>query len=136
MSYSYPATPSHSPPRTPLRQPRQQLPPSPESPLHKPIPRPPTYRSAPQQAATSGTPTSDPSHANRGGIPHPLSPISDTSTLVSQHDNYDEKQQLSGPLFLSIDAGVKKVRASVLDQRLQVVWVEQVEVDTELPEYG
>lgn len=41
-----------------------------------------------------------------------------------------------GPLFLSIDAAQKKLRACLLDDKLQVMWVEQVEVDTELAEYG
>ncbi|GAA6059595.1 hypothetical protein JCM10212_005094 [Sporobolomyces blumeae] len=40
------------------------------------------------------------------------------------------------PLYLSIDAGATKYRACVLDSRLEVVHVEQVEIDTELPEYG
>lgn len=40
------------------------------------------------------------------------------------------------PLFLSIDAGVSKLRACVLGTQLEVVWVEQVVVDSELPEYG
>ncbi|BGP13018.1 hypothetical protein JCM10213v2_000937 [Rhodosporidiobolus nylandii] len=41
-----------------------------------------------------------------------------------------------GPLFLSIDAGVAKVRACVMSEQLEVVWVEEVKVDEELPEYG
>ncbi|GAA6040761.1 hypothetical protein JCM8097_003285 [Rhodosporidiobolus ruineniae] len=40
------------------------------------------------------------------------------------------------PLFLSIDAGVSKLHACVLSERLEVVWTATVEVDDELPEYG
>ncbi|GAA6010365.1 hypothetical protein JCM10207_005194 [Rhodosporidiobolus poonsookiae] len=41
-----------------------------------------------------------------------------------------------GPLFLSIDGGVTKLRACVMSDRLEVVWVEEVDIDDELPEYG
>ncbi|CEQ42167.1 SPOSA6832_03959, partial [Sporobolomyces salmonicolor] len=40
------------------------------------------------------------------------------------------------PLILSIDAGTTKFRACVLNERLDVVWVEEVVIDDELPEYG
>jgi xylulokinase len=42
----------------------------------------------------------------------------------------------SRPLFLSIDAGVSKYRATILDERLEVIWVEEVNLDSELPQYG
>ncbi|GAA6056256.1 hypothetical protein JCM3770_007279 [Rhodotorula araucariae] len=40
------------------------------------------------------------------------------------------------PLFLSIDATVTKLRACVLDEALRVVWVDDVRIDDNLPEYG
>ncbi|GAA5974008.1 hypothetical protein JCM11641_008210 [Rhodosporidiobolus odoratus] len=40
------------------------------------------------------------------------------------------------PLFLSIDAGVTKVRACILSELLEVVWTEEVRIDEELPEFG
>ncbi|GAA5839611.1 hypothetical protein JCM11251_003558 [Rhodosporidiobolus azoricus] len=39
-------------------------------------------------------------------------------------------------LFLSVDAGVGKFRACVLSEGLEVVWVTEVEVSEELPQYG
>ncbi|ORY62847.1 hypothetical protein BCR35DRAFT_188524 [Leucosporidium creatinivorum] len=72
---------------------------------------------------------------------HP--PIPRPPPLVHQFIKEEEDPPLpppnddsKGPLFLSIDAAQNKLRACVLDDRLQVVWVEQVQVDTELAEYG
>ncbi|GAA5820913.1 hypothetical protein JCM11491_001794, partial [Sporobolomyces phaffii] len=43
---------------------------------------------------------------------------------------------LATPLFLSIDAGVAAYRACLLDARLDVVAVECVDLDADLPEFG
>ncbi|GAA5961933.1 hypothetical protein JCM3765_006442 [Sporobolomyces pararoseus] len=40
-----------------------------------------------------------------------------------------------GALYLSIEAGIDKYRLAVLDEKLEVVWTEQVILDVELPEY-
>ena len=40
-----------------------------------------------------------------------------------------------GELYLSIEAGVDKYRLAVLDEKLEVLWTEQVNLDLELPEY-
>ncbi|GAA5983073.1 hypothetical protein JCM5350_006804 [Sporobolomyces pararoseus] len=40
-----------------------------------------------------------------------------------------------GELYLSIEAGVDKYRLAVLDEKLEVVWTEQVNLDLELPEF-
>lgn len=58
----------------------------------------------------------------------PLEPTPTPSP--TKHDVEEE------PLFLSIDSGVKKLRAAVLDKELNLVWVEEVDFDKELPEYG
>lgn len=42
---------------------------------------------------------------------------------------------VTNPLFLSIDAGVTKYRACVLDEKLRVIWTADVDVDDESPEY-
>ncbi|GAA5896228.1 xylulokinase [Sporobolomyces salmoneus] len=42
----------------------------------------------------------------------------------------------SGPLFLSIECGVDIYRACILDERLGVIAVEQVDIDSELSEFG
>lgn len=39
-------------------------------------------------------------------------------------------------LVLSIDMGVRKIRACLMNMRLEVVHVEQVDIDLEAPEYG
>ncbi|KAK4054726.1 hypothetical protein OIV83_000650 [Microbotryomycetes sp. JL201] len=39
-------------------------------------------------------------------------------------------------LFLAIDSSMNKMRACLINNRLQVVGVEQVDLDTELPEFG
>jgi hypothetical protein len=57
-------------------------------------------------------------------LPPPLVPSSSTRTATME------------PLFLSVDAGVSKLRACVLSSALQVVWVDQVVLDSELPEFG
>ncbi|GAA5922173.1 xylulokinase [Sporobolomyces koalae] len=41
-----------------------------------------------------------------------------------------------GPLYLSIEAGVSEYHACIVDERLEVIWVEHVTIDAELPEYG
>ncbi|GAA6000338.1 uncharacterized protein JCM10292_001465 [Rhodotorula paludigena] len=43
---------------------------------------------------------------------------------------------VKNPLYLSIDAGVSKLKACVLDDKLRVVWVEHVKIDDELPQYS
>lgn len=42
----------------------------------------------------------------------------------------------SAPLFLSIDSGLKKFRAAILNEWLDIIWTEEVEYDAELPEFG
>ncbi|GAA5853403.1 hypothetical protein JCM8547_002441 [Rhodosporidiobolus lusitaniae] len=53
-----------------------------------------------------------------------------------EQQEYSEKSSTLPPLFLSIDAGVTKIRACVLSEKLEVVWVEEVDLDVEAPEYG
>ncbi|GAA5875776.1 hypothetical protein JCM16303_003992 [Sporobolomyces ruberrimus] len=53
--------------------------------------------------------------------------------MFTPPDSLDSDQ---GPLYLSVDAGVDKYRACILDEQLKVIWVEQVEIDRELPEYS
>ncbi|GAA5911938.1 hypothetical protein JCM6882_004720 [Rhodosporidiobolus microsporus] len=60
-------------------------------------------------------------------------------SLEQQQDAPTAKQQQKPdlpPLFLSIDAGVSKLRACVLSDALEVVWVAEVAVSDELPSYG
>jgi hypothetical protein len=42
----------------------------------------------------------------------------------------------ASPLFLSIDSGLKKIRACVLDESLEAIHVEEVDIDLEMAEYG
>lgn len=42
----------------------------------------------------------------------------------------------TSPLFLAIDSDTRKMRACLLSDTFEVVWVEQVDLDLELSEYG
>ena len=48
----------------------------------------------------------------------------------------DQKSYAESPLFLAIDSGSRRMRACVFDLHLRPVWVEQVSLDIDLPEYG
>ncbi|GAA5964251.1 hypothetical protein JCM21900_001802 [Sporobolomyces salmonicolor] len=68
-----------------------------------------------------------PSSVSDPSRPSPAAPSSPSLRAMPDRDR---------PLILSIDAGTTKFRACVLNERLDVVWVEEVVIDDELPEYG
>ncbi|GAA5919096.1 hypothetical protein JCM1841_005621 [Sporobolomyces salmonicolor] len=68
-----------------------------------------------------------PSSVSDSSRPSPAAPSSPSLRAMPDRDR---------PLILSIDAGTTKFRACVLNERLDVVWVEEVVIDDELPEYG
>lgn len=59
-----------------------------------------------------------------GAIPRTSSPL------------LHETSSAESPLFLAIDSGSRRMRACVFDCHLRPVWVEQVSLDIDLPEYG
>lgn len=77
---------------------------------------PPEPLLGPSNLATSPTPF-DP-------LPPPVAPTIGVATTIEN------------PLYLSIDSGVRRVKACVLDKDLKVVWTDQVELDTDLAKYG
>ncbi|GAA5895494.1 hypothetical protein JCM5296_006781 [Sporobolomyces johnsonii] len=68
--------------------------------------------------------------------PSPLSDPSRPSPAAPSNPSLRAMPDRDRPLMLSIDAGTTKFRACVLNERLDVVWVEEVVIDDELPEYG
>ena len=40
-----------------------------------------------------------------------------------------------GPLYLSIDASISTYRACIMNEKLEVIWVEKVDIDSEIPQF-
>ncbi|KAM0793023.1 hypothetical protein ACM66B_000514 [Microbotryomycetes sp. NB124-2] len=70
-------------------------------------------------------------------LPPPLAAPETVSIHDEQNENDDTSRHVDdSDLFLAIDSSMKKMRACLVDKCLKVVCVEQVELDTELSEFG